>query len=86
MVDRYFGNDSLEPFESKFIGSTGLAMAYLWLSWPSLMRGYKTIFQYVGIFVGIFSVTILWYFCEVLLVAGGFYKVPLAYDNGMGPR
>ena len=29
MVDRYFGNDSLEPFESKFIGSTGLAMVYL---------------------------------------------------------
>ena len=55
MVDRYFGNDSLEPFESKFIGSTGLAMAYLWLSWPSLMRGYETILQYVGIFVWEFS-------------------------------
>ena len=37
MVDRYFGNNLLEPFESKFIGSTGLTMAYLWLSWPSLM-------------------------------------------------
>ena len=38
-----------------------------------------------GIFVGIFSVTILWYFCEVLLVVGGggVYMVPLAYDNGM---
>ena len=48
MVDQYFGNDSLEPFESKFIGSTGLAMAYLWLSWPSLIRGYETIFQYYG--------------------------------------
>ena len=23
MMDQYFGNDSLEPFESKFIGSTG---------------------------------------------------------------
>ena len=68
MVDRYFGNDLLEPFESKFIGSTGFAMAYLWLSWPSLMRGYKTIFQYVGIFIE----TIAWNFCEVLLVAGGF--------------
>ena len=45
MVDRYFGNDSLQPFKSKFISSTGLAMAYLWLSWPSLMRGYETIFQ-----------------------------------------
>ena len=73
MVDRYFGNDSSEPFESKFIGSTGLAMAYLWLSWPSLMRGYETIFQYVGIFVRYF----LWW---------GFYIVFLAYDNGMGPR
>ena len=45
----------------------------------------------MGIFVGIFvrdfrwnfSVTILWYFCKVLLVAGGFYMVPLTYDNGM---
>ena len=68
MVDRYFGNDSLEPFESKFIGSTGLAMAYLWLSWLSLIRGYETILQYVGIFVWEFSleffcVAILWYFC-----------------------
>ena len=56
MVDRYFGNDSLEPFESKFISSTGLAIAYLWLSWPYLMRGYETIFQYVGIFIK----TIVW--------------------------
>ena len=72
MVDRYFGNDSLEPFENKFIGSTGLAMAYLWLSWPSLMRGYETIFQYVGIFVRYF----LW---------RRVYIVFLAYDNGMGP-
>ena len=51
-------------------------------------------FPISGIFVvnfrGIFCevnlrVTILWYFCEVLLVAGG-YMVPLAYDNGMVPR
>ena len=61
MVDQYFGNDLLEPFESKFIGSKGLAMEYLWLSWRSLMRGYKTIFQYVGIFIK----TIVWNFCEV---------------------
>ena len=60
MVDQYIGNDSLEPFESKFIGSTGLAMVYLWFSWPSLMRGYETIFQYVGIFIK----TIVWNFCE----------------------
>ena len=25
-------------------------------------------------------------FCEVLLVAGEFYIVFFAYDNGMGPR
>ena len=67
MVDQYFGNDSLDHFENKFIGSTGLSMVYLWLSWPSLMRRYETIFQYM-----VFCVTILWYFCEVLLVAGGF--------------
>ena len=77
MVDQYFGNDSLKPFESKFIGSTGLAMVYLWLSWPSLMRGYQGVFQCVGIFIK----TIVWNFCElfadgnfceVLLVEGGF--------------
>ena len=45
MVVQYFGNDLLEPFESKFIGSTGLAMTYLWLSWPSLMRGYQDTFS-----------------------------------------
>ena len=61
MVDQYFGNDLSEPFESKFIGSTGLVMAYLWVSWPSLMRGYQDIFQYVGIFIK----TIVWNFCEV---------------------
>ena len=61
LLDRYFGNDSLEPFESKFIGSTGLAMAYLWLSWPSLMGGgVRDHFPICG------------NFCEVLLVAGGF--------------
>ena len=59
MVDRYFGNDSLEPFESKFIGSTRLAMAYLWLSWPSLMGGTRPFSN-------------MWEFCEVLLVVGGF--------------
>ena len=48
MMDRYFGNNSLEPFESKFISSTGLAMAYLWLSWSSSMRGYETIFSPYG--------------------------------------
>ena len=42
-------------------------------------------FPICGTFVGFF-VTILWYFCVGLLVAGGFYMVPLAYDNGMVPR
>ena len=37
-------------------------------------------------FCWIFCVTILWYFCVGLLVAGAFYMVPLAYDNGMVPR
>ena len=82
MMDQYFSNDSLEPFESKFIGSTGLAMVYLWLSWPSLMRGYQNIFQYVGIFMRFFADGNL---CVGLLV-GEFYMVPLAYDNGMVPR
>ena len=31
MVDQYFDNNSLEPFESIFIGSTGLTMAFIWL-------------------------------------------------------
>ena len=83
MVDQYFGNDSLEPFESKFISSTGLAIAYLWLSWTSLMRGYQDVFHCVGIFVRFFAVG---NFCEVILVAGWFYIVFLSYDNGMGPR
>ena len=83
-MDQYFGNDSLEPFESKFISSTGLVMAYLWLSWPSLMRGYQDVFQCVGIFVRFFTDG---NFCEVLLVARGWvYIVFFAYDNGMGPR
>ena len=55
MVDRYFGNDSLEPFESKFIGSTGLAMVYLWL----FNEGVRDHFPICG------------NFCEVVLVAGG---------------
>ena len=74
MMDQYFSNDSLEPFESKFIGSTGLAMVYLWLSWPSLMRGYQNIFQYVGIFMRFFADGNL---CVGLLVAGGFIWFPL---------
>ena len=41
---------------------------------------------FFGIFCWIFCVTILWYFCVGLLVVGGFYMVPLAYDNGMVPR
>ena len=56
-----------EARKRKSVAPLALKNAFLWLSWPSLMRGYKTIFQYVGIFIK----TILWYFCEVLLVAGG---------------
>ena len=41
---------------------------------------------FFGLFCWIFCVTILWYFCVGLLVAGRFYMVPLAYDNGMVPR
>ena len=37
-------------------------------------------------FCWIYCVTILWYFCVGLLVARAFYMVPLAYDNGRGPR
>ena len=70
MVDQYFSNDSLEPFDSKFIGSTGLAMVYLWLSWPSLMRGYETIFQYVGIFVGFFVLLYFGIFVRYFLWRG----------------
>ena len=71
MVDQYFGNDSLEPFECKFISSTELAMAYLWLSWPSLMRGYQDTFQYVGIFVGFFVLLYFGIFVQYFLWWGG---------------
>ena len=39
MVDQYFGSDSLEPFESIFIGSTVLVMAYIWLQYPCKWGG-----------------------------------------------
>ena len=32
MMDQYFGNDSLEPFESIFIGTTSFLIAFIWLS------------------------------------------------------
>ena len=49
MVDQYFGNDSLEPFESKFIGSVDpfhlmevptarLPNVKMLLRWPSGMQ------------------------------------------------
>ena len=31
----------------KGVALLALKNAYLWISWPSLMRGYETIFQYV---------------------------------------
>ena len=46
---------------------------FLWLSWPSLMRGYQDVFQCVVIFVRFFADG---NFCEVLLVAGGLYCFP----------
>ena len=42
---------------------------FLWLSCPSLMRGYQDVFQCVVIFVRCFADG---NFCEVLVVAGGF--------------
>ena len=49
-------------------------------------RGYQDVFQCVGIFIK----TIVWKFCEVLLVLGGFILFFFAYDmvwdlaNGAG--
>ena len=45
MMDPYFGNDSLEPFESIFIGSTELAMAFIWLHRPCECGGYQHTFH-----------------------------------------
>ena len=64
-----------EAPKRKSVSPLALKNAYLWLSWPSLMRGYQDIFQYVGIFVRYF----LWR-------GEGGYVVFLAYDNGMVPR
>ena len=44
MMDKYFGNDLLEPFESIFIGSTGLTMAFIWLRRPCKCGGTSTVF------------------------------------------
>ena len=68
-----------EAPQRKSIAPLALKNAYLWLRCPSLMRGYKTIFQYVAF---------LCYYTLVFLCGtscgGGFYMVPLAYDSGMG--
>ena len=45
----------VEAPKRKSFAPLALKNAYLWLSWPSLMRGYESIFQYVGIFVWEFS-------------------------------
>ena len=45
MMDQYFGNDSLEPFESIFIGSIELSMAFIWLLRPCECGGYQHIFH-----------------------------------------
>ena len=75
-----------EAPKCKSIALLTLKNAYLWLSWPSLMRGTRP-FSNMWYFCEVtLCVTILWYFCVGLLVAGEFYMVPLAYDNGMVPR
>ena len=43
-----------EAPKRKSVSPLALKNAYLWLSWPSLMKGYQDIFQYVGIFVRYF--------------------------------
>ena len=50
-----------EAPKRKSVAPLTLRNVYLWLSWPFLMRGYETIFQYVGIFIK----TIVWNFYEV---------------------
>ena len=50
-----------EAPKCKSVAPLALKNAYLWLRWPSVMRGYETIFQYVGIFIK----TIVWNFYEV---------------------
>ena len=45
MMDQYFGNDSLELFECKFISSTGLAMAFIWLRRTCECGGTNTLFH-----------------------------------------
>ena len=45
MMDQFFGNDSLEPFESIFIGSTGLAMTFILLRRPCECGGTSTLFH-----------------------------------------
>ena len=60
MVDQYFGNDSLEPFESIFIGSTGLAMAFIWLCRPREWGAISALFYGNHYFEIISWCTFLW--------------------------
>ena len=75
-----------EAPKRKSVAPLALKNAYLWLHWPSLIRGTRPFFNICRRDIWYFCVTILWNFCEVLLVARGGYIVFLAYDNGMGPR
>ena len=61
-----------EAPKRKRVSPLALKNTYLWLIWPSLMRGYQDIFQYVGIFVRYFlwqggfilfslHMTVVWY-------------------------
>ena len=43
MMDQYFSNDSLESFESIFIGPTELAMAFIWLRCLANVGGTSTL-------------------------------------------
>ena len=49
MMDQCFSNDLLEPFESIFIGSTGLAMAFRWLCRPREYGGTGAFFNMMAL-------------------------------------
>ena len=55
MMDQYFGNDSLEPFEIIFIGTTLFLIAFIWLS---------TVLEnawFLPMGLGIHKAVLLWY-------------------------
>ena len=48
-----------EAPKRKTVALLALKNAYLWLRWPSLMKGYETIFQYV-VFLCYYTLVFLW--------------------------